>query len=85
MVFLLYPLWIYIEIMIMYTLYIAYITEAGYVPKEFAVPLDAQGLAPIKLLRVYNLRNWLANGIYNFDEICENDAQRNEVPKKTTP
>ena len=30
------------------------------------------------------MRHWLVNGIYTFDELCEDEAMKNDVPKLIT-
>lgn len=57
-------------------------SNPGKLPKVFYTGLTEEGFAPIRYLRLYNMRHWLVNGIYTFDELCENEAEKSEVPKE---
>lgn len=80
-----YPIWSFCIVTTLVYLIISWKTVPGYLPNEFKTPLTEEGFAPVPLLRLYNMRSWLANGLYTFDELCDNQSQKDEVPVKTTP
>ena len=40
----------------------------GYLPSWLKHPVTAEGLSPMNVVRIYNMRTWMANGIYNFEQ-----------------
>ena len=52
----------------------AYVTNPGYLPEWLKTPCTNEGLAPVQLLRIYNMRTWMANGIYTFEEFADQGA-----------
>ena len=46
-----------------------FITNPGYLPSWLKLPaLNARSEQPVNLVRVYNMRFWMANKIHNFEE-----------------
>ena len=46
-----------------------FITNPGYLPSWLKIPaLNARREQPVNLVRVYNMRFWMANKIHNFEE-----------------
>ena len=45
-----------------------YLANPGYLPLWLKTPLDHNRQAPVNLVRIYNLRFWIANKIYDFEE-----------------
>mmetsp|Transcript_155 Transcript_155/g.219 ORF Transcript_155/g.219 Transcript_155/m.219 type:complete len:90 (+) Transcript_155:154-423(+) len=48
-----------------------FLTNPGYLPKWLKVPKIEIGAEPKNLVRVYNLRHWIANKIHLHDEFLE--------------
>ena len=48
-----------------------YISNPGYIPSWLKHPKTDEGLAPCNVLRIYNMRTWMANGIYSYDEFAD--------------
>jgi len=48
-----------------------FITNPGYVPSWLKTPLTSEALAPMNLVRIYNMRFWMANKIHSFDEFAD--------------
>ena len=46
--------------MLWVSLYLTFTRTPGYLPATFKVPLTEQGYAPIRILRLYKMRTWLA-------------------------
>ena len=61
-----------------------YLKNPGYLPKWLKAPvaLDPVG-EPLKLVRVYNLRMWVANGIHSFDELVQPLSQSAEQEEES--
>ena len=46
-----------------------FIANPGYLPSWLKIPaLNARREQPVNLVRVYNMRFWMANKIHNFEE-----------------
>ena len=51
-----------------YFLFKACFRNPGYLPEWLKEPLIDNQFAPENLVRIYNMRTWMANGIYSFDK-----------------
>ena len=60
----------------------AFISNPGYLPAWLKTPLNSRREAPLALVRVYNMRFWMANGIYNFEEFIAPDDSEAKVEKE---
>ena len=80
-----YVLFLYCVSMTLWYLYLANQTCPGYLSADFKTPLTEKGLAPVQIIRLYNMRHWLANEIYTFEEYCEDPSWKEQVPKQTLP
>ena len=49
----------------------AFLANPGYLPKWLKVPMNINGEAPTDIVRIYNMRFWMANKIYMFDEFIK--------------
>lgn len=49
------------------SLWLTFRLTPGYLPKKFETPLTNEGYAPVRTLRIYNMRTWLACGIFAKD------------------
>ena len=49
-------------------IFITFTVNPGYLPAKYKTPKTSKGYAPCALLRIYNMRLWMANDIYTFDE-----------------
>ena len=58
----------YFSIMTYVFIGLTFTVNPGYLPKWFKTPPTSEGYAPIQLLRIYNMRTWMANDIKSFDE-----------------
>ena len=57
-----------------------YLRNPGYLPKWLRAPVALDPEAdPLQLVRVYNLRLWLANGIYSFEEYLQKSADGADI------
>ena len=45
----------------------------GYLPSWLKVPVTSEGLSPMNVVRIYNMRTWMANGVYKFEQFATND------------
>ena len=50
------------------------ISDPGYIPEWLKAPLKPEKLAPLELVRLYNMRSFESNDIYSFDNL---DARNN--------
>lgn len=46
-----------------------FIANPGYLPSYLKTPLVQDKFAPLRLIRIYNVRFWQRNKIHSFDEI----------------
>ena len=53
---------------------LAFFSNPGYIPKWLKVPMNSQREAPLDLVRIYNMRFWMANNIYSFDEFIKPES-----------
>ena len=53
----------------------AFLANPGYLPNWLKVPMNANGEAPTDIVRIYNMRFWMANKIYMFDEFIKPDQE----------
>ena len=63
----------------------AYLANPGFVPLWLKTPLNANREAPLNLVRIYNMRFWMANRIHSFEEFVEhaNDDENIEISFST--
>lgn len=45
----------------------------GYLPSWLKVPVTSEGLSPMNVVRIYNMRTWMTNGVYKFEQFATND------------
>ena len=60
----------------------SFILSPGYLPDWLKVSPGRDGKAPSELLRIYNMRFWARNNIYNFEEF--DYSMDNEAAVSTT-
>lgn len=54
-----------------------FITNSGYLPAWLKIPqLNARREQPVNLVRVYNMRFWMANKIHSFEEFLLDEEQQ---------
>lgn len=54
-----------------------FIANPGYLPKWLKTPLNSQREPPVNLVRVYNMRFWMANKIHSFEEFVQPIEEEN--------
>ena len=59
------------------------ISDPGYVPDVFKVPARADKMAPLELVRIYNMRSWIKNGIHDFQKDLESAALKANSSSET--
>ena len=52
--------------MCMIFLVTTWLKNPGFLPRYFETPLTSENLSPMKLIRIYNMRTWTANNIFDF-------------------
>ena len=58
----------YFSVMTYVFILASFILSPGYLPEWFKTAPGRDGKAPMRLLRIYNMRFWARNNIYSFDE-----------------
>ena len=48
-----------------------WLKNPGFLPRYFETPLSGEGLSPMKLIRIYNMRTWKANAIFDFEKCLD--------------
>ena len=43
-----------------------WLKNPGFLPRYFETPLTSENLSPMRLIRIYNMRTWAANNIFDF-------------------
>jgi len=51
-----------------------FLKNPGYLPKWLRVPVIDAKIHPARLIRLFNLRLWVSNNIYKFEELMEGTA-----------
>ena len=54
-----------------------FLTNPGYLPRWLKVPMSQDGTAPYRVVRVYNMRFWMANKIHSFEEFLTPSDEEN--------
>ena len=63
----------YFSLMTYAHLFRCLLADPGYVPEEYKAPLKMpEKLAPLELVRLYNVRSFSSNKIYSFDNLGHN-------------
>ena len=65
--FLLRVFFLYFSGMTYVFLFITFSVNPGYLPAWMKLSVTSEGLAPMSIIRIYNMRTWIANGIYKFE------------------
>ena len=74
-------IFLYFATMTYVHLTLAFLTNPGYLPQWLKHPLDHNNKAPEALLRIYNLRLWMANKIHTFEEFLEPDDEESSIQR----
>ena len=53
--------------------------DPGYIPNWLKAPLKPEKLAPLELVRLYNMRAFEWNDIYSFDNLDARGADTGDV------
>ena len=48
-------------------LFRTFAVNPGYIPQWLKLTKNSDGTGPVRVVRIYNMRTWMANGIYSFD------------------
>ena len=83
MPFLLRVLFLYFSGMTYVFLFVTFTVNPGYIPNFLKLPVTNKGLAPMRIVRIYNMRTWLANGIYKFEQFAPNSDLEINFDKST--
>ena len=83
---------LYFSTMTYVFLFKTFITNPGYLPSWLKVPVTQEGYTPTRVVRIYNMRFWMANKIYSFEEFAElpdieinfNESNSSVITEETT-